>query len=574
MLENLLDRIGDWNPQLLREIKGRLNPRNLIIVSSLSLIGQFFLHLLYQAQLPEKTGTYNRYCIGTPPQGTESYNYSSYNYCVENLAGQLTLNWQLWWFDIFTVLSFISFFVLLVGGVYMLVNDLTIEENRGTLNFIRLTPQTAKNILIGKILGVPSLIYFLAGLALPLHFYAGLSAHIPLGFLLLFYITLITACGLFYSVSLLYSLVSASLVGFKTWLISGAVLMYLWIMNAVIMGYSIASNTPFDWFIVFYPGTILLYLSQATELNPSVIGHLDPNNLNQLSWYNQTLWTNAFSGIALMLLNYGVCTYFVTRCLQRRFHNPITPPLSKIHSYALTACYTIVFLGFVMHFNNPNNYRPDFEDNLTMFQVFSVGYFLALIAGLSPHREVLNDWARYRHQQKPELHALWKDLLLGDRSPSSLALVVNLFICLMITVPTILVFNDGMNSLQLIAGIVLGLTTILIYGVLAQWLLLAKNAKRSVIAIAVISGIIIFPILALGILRMEPTSDYLPWLLTFVPLAAIKDAVFPAILMTFVAQVLMVSVITGQMTRQLKKAGESQTHNALNTTSKQLSSNL
>jgi len=62
---NLLDRIGDWNPQLLREIKGRLKFRNIAIAAVTSLVGQLLLFLFWAGQQPSYssyggTGTYCR----------------------------------------------------------------------------------------------------------------------------------------------------------------------------------------------------------------------------------------------------------------------------------------------------------------------------------------------------------------------------------------------------------------------------------------------------------------------------------------------------------------------------------
>ncbi|MDF0556105.1 hypothetical protein [Kamptonema sp. UHCC 0994] len=36
-----LETIGNWNPQLFRELKGRFNFRNIALVSATSLLGQF-----------------------------------------------------------------------------------------------------------------------------------------------------------------------------------------------------------------------------------------------------------------------------------------------------------------------------------------------------------------------------------------------------------------------------------------------------------------------------------------------------------------------------------------------------
>ena len=47
-----LDPLGDWNPQLLRELKGRLKPRNLILAGVLSLLGQFLLFMSFLVRIP------------------------------------------------------------------------------------------------------------------------------------------------------------------------------------------------------------------------------------------------------------------------------------------------------------------------------------------------------------------------------------------------------------------------------------------------------------------------------------------------------------------------------------------
>ena len=113
---------------------------------------------------------------------------------------------QMWWRDhweyIFLTLSAVFIFVLLVGGTYLLINNLAQEENRGTLNFIRLSPQSEKNILIGKMLGVPILVYIVTFAAFPLHFIAGRSANIATSYILFFYTILAASCIFFYSLAL------------------------------------------------------------------------------------------------------------------------------------------------------------------------------------------------------------------------------------------------------------------------------------------------------------------------------------------------------------------------------------
>ena len=66
---NWIDWLGDTNPQLLRELKGRLKPRNLFITVTISLLGQFLLFMFFQNDLPNPVEgvreVYNYYCRGS-----------------------------------------------------------------------------------------------------------------------------------------------------------------------------------------------------------------------------------------------------------------------------------------------------------------------------------------------------------------------------------------------------------------------------------------------------------------------------------------------------------------------------
>lgn len=117
-----LDRIGDLNPQMWREIKGRFKPRNLIIAAIISLLGQFVMLMIAMGGLPTddrdlglENKIYSKYCTGPSQE------------CLQDSLGYFVVNWQLWWIEIFTVLSVIGIFVLLVAGTYMLISDLAKE---------------------------------------------------------------------------------------------------------------------------------------------------------------------------------------------------------------------------------------------------------------------------------------------------------------------------------------------------------------------------------------------------------------------------------------------------------------
>ncbi len=186
MALNLVNQLGDLNPQVFRELKGRLKPRNVLITVAISLVGQLLLLMSLASQLPvvkDLKPVHNRYCHG---YAKEYHN----PLCVPDSLGDFQINWQLWWQDVFIWLSMIGIFALLVVGTYLLLSDLSKEESRGTLNFLRLTPQSSQSILGGKLLGVPVLLYLAAVLALPLHLWSTVAGNISLIKIFCFYLVL------------------------------------------------------------------------------------------------------------------------------------------------------------------------------------------------------------------------------------------------------------------------------------------------------------------------------------------------------------------------------------------------
>ncbi|MGI8501176.1 MAG: ABC transporter permease, partial [Hassallia sp.] len=187
MMLNLIDKLGDWNPQLLRELKGRLKIFNVAIALIISLLGQLVLFLFQFKDFPgENYSLVGQYCrlsksyiqqqdtlyrqsstlntaisslnknkgfdkaslldLQTQFKSTNAKLQALSKYFSENFCPTDQLDMQLWWRDhweyIFLSLSVIFIFTLLVAGTYLLINNLATEERRGTLNFIRLSPQS------------------------------------------------------------------------------------------------------------------------------------------------------------------------------------------------------------------------------------------------------------------------------------------------------------------------------------------------------------------------------------------------------------------------------------------------
>lgn len=552
MFSRLLDRIGDWNPQLFRELKGRLVPRNLALFTAISLGGQILLYLSFQSSLPSQGAITNRYCLGSPP-GQPASN----NTCIRDWLGHWILNRELWWLDLFVTLSTIGIFALLVVGTYLLVADLAREERNGTLNFIRSSPQSARSIFLGKMLGVPILLYLVGGLALPLHLTSGLAAGIPLPLILAFYGILLASCAFFYSLALWFGSIASGLSGFQAFIGSGILLWSSSMMAAVAQSDTAGlPHTPFDWLLLFYPGRSLAYLVDSTFLPPRTVGYFNLDHLADTLWYGQPLWENPWTGIGFILFNYGLWTYWLAQSLKRRFRNPTATWWSKPQSYWMSLSFVAISAGFVLQ-------ERGTADNLIVLQFFCVGFGLLSIAALSPQRQALQDWARYRHQSGPDRRQLFRDLIRGEKSPSTAAIAINMGIILLYLLPAIGLFPLGSDRLPLLASFVLVSGTVLMGAAITQLMLMLKTPKRGLAAAGATGTFLVLPVICLGLLGLSPHRLPEPWLLTFLPMVAVESASAAAVFLSLLGQWLAIALLGLQMARQLQEAGQSATQTLL-----------
>ncbi|MEL4894588.1 hypothetical protein [Crocosphaera sp. Alani8] len=566
MLITYIDKIGDWNPQLMRELKGRFKIRNLSIAVIIAVSIQILLLIGFTGQLPIDSITTpqrSRYCTATPP----GRYYGDNLLCIQDLLGNWIINWQLWWLDVFKILSVVGLFILLVAGTYLLIADLSKEKSRGTLNFISLSPRSSQNILLGKILGVPSIIYLLCAVLSPLHLIAGFKANISPGLILSYYLGIIISCAFFYSLSLLFGLVISGLGGFQSFLYSGLVLMFLSVTTSVLFSSSdFISHTPLDWIMLFYPGTILAYLVESTYI-PVKTANIDYETLHQFAWYGKQFWHNSFLGISFIFANYSLGIYWISRALNRRFRNPNATCINKIDSYKMSASFIIIATGFVFQSGGSRDIEYHIIENIVVLQIFIVAFACLLIAALSPSRQSLYDWARYRHQNHDNSRSLVRDLILGEKSPSPLAIALNLGIMFAYLIPTTLIAPLD-HPFSLLLGLFISLNILIIYAVVGQRILLFKLPKPDLIATGVIAILMFIPPLMFSILGLEPSETITPWLFTIFGVAAFNSDLhlltLTSVIFPLLSQWLLIALGTTEMSKRLQKAGESETRLLLN----------
>ncbi|WP_242040356.1 hypothetical protein [Anabaena subtropica] len=546
-------KLGEWNPQLLREIKGRGKVRDILLAVAVSLLGQIVLFMYFQAQLPyhaDSSFAYNhKYC--------KSDTLSEPLQCIFDSYDNVIINWQLWCQDVFSMLSLIGVFILLVGGTFLLINDLATEERRDTLNFVRLSPQPPQSILIGKMLGVPIILYLVLLLAIPFHLWLGLKAQIPLSQIFSFYGILIIAGFFYYSGALLFSLVGTWLGGFQAWLGSGLVLGFLLFTKEALRDSSIV-NYPIIIIRLFNPYYFIPHYSKVSQLS-------------RFHWFALPIGASFAITVCFSVLLYLLGTYFIWESLQRCYRDPNSTMLSKKQSYLLTSSFTLITLGCTnwgAAFTEGYYQSSLMKENIAFLMFLDFGLFLYLIAALTPNRQTLQDWSRYRHiysSQKLDNSKLIKDLIWGEKSPAILAIAINALIAITCLVFFILIVSSPVNDkYKALLALVFAGSLAIIYAALAQLVLLMKNEQRILWANGMLGAVIILPPIVLGLLLSNPSNQSVLWLLSVAsPLVILYPGGAYIVTTTMFLALLghggILGLILFQITSQLKKFGESAT---------------
>ncbi len=513
-----LDRIGNWNPQLLREIRGKLKLRNLIVAIGLSLLFQVLLLLFYSQRIPSED-------------------------CYVQMRGfGCTTSWQTWWLEQFRIITWTEPFILFLTGVYSLVADLSLEDFKGTLNFIRISPRSSISILMGKIMGVPLLAYICIGLSIPYHLMTAIGAGVPIAFLLSFYVLMLGTAFLLFSASLLLALLSGWQAKFGGQVSAGALLFsfvtFIWFAPA------------FMWWNIFTTWSSFGNILVGGRLNPI-----------QTEWWYLSITSNIWTSHIFTIVNLVILSLAIWRVLERRFHNPNATLISKGQSYVLTTYLQILMLGFCMQtgFANKGSYG-DFDFMLLLFIYISNCFlFLAAIAALTPPRQALLDWVRFGALSTTEEHSsgfgyILRDLIWSDKSPAPIAIALNLVFT---QVPILIWVNSWTNSsIRDKAMVVVGsfVLTILLFSLISQLGFFLKTRNPSAWVTGIISALIFLPVLIMLSLSISPDRYAGLWLFFGYPWLVVSKIQLSEIILAFVGQISVIIALTLQLIYQLQRA--------------------
>jgi len=465
------DRIGNWNPQLLRELKSRLNSSSFLIAITISIVVQLLVSIYFRNKL-------------------------------------------------FLYIGLVDIWLLIVAGTYLIVRDLAIEKNNGTLEFIRFSPQSPQKIIIGKILGVPIVIYGIVIFTLPFHLWAGIASQISLSRILIFYGFLVVSCFLFYSASILYALVGCWLNGIQPWLFGGIISLWIWLSL-------IYSNRNYRFQVLFSPTNIfdLTFSDESLALPDTIFFYL----------------------MGIVVFNYAFWTYWIWQALKRSFPNPRATLLTKKQSYVLAVCFGV--LRFVFTDDVSDNDWGEYIYGVLDSSLAQLSLFLFLIVALSPHRQALLDWVRFSQQRLTRKKGLWNrtlvhDLLWDERSPALVTIAINLLITVPCIVPWISSWNEYyFKDFQQVMWVVLPLEAglILIFAVIAQLMLLTATRRPAFLSLC-IPGVIIF------------------WIVIAYCLMWHYDYIFLFLFLLF-CELCVLILLVRQLRRQLQRQLESLTRN-------------
>jgi hypothetical protein len=568
-LGKIVDRVGDSNPQIFRELKERLTPRNLGIAIVASLLIQGFTLLYFNGQIPvaapevasiERLETnrsptdnqlrandqvYSKYCQGSQKDARTDR-------CQLDSNGSFKINWRIWRSDVANCLSWIISFGTILGSVYMLVADLVREEKRGTLNFIRLSPQSAQKIFIGKILGVPILVYLAAALMLPLHVSLGLSAGGTLPLFVSWYATIGATWWLFASAAVLYTILGGGQAIVTTMGTALALCFALGIVN----NHLVEAINGIQW---------------RTQISESWFG---------LPIHRSALYFDAFEiGCCL------VASYWVWQALDRRYLNPTATAIGKQQSYLINLCWQLWIGGFALPllFADPVQYWRTRQ----LLSWLAIADFMALllsIALLLPSKQALQDWSSHRRERTHLGRKFWqrdlvRDLMSNDKSPALLTIAINVGMAMAVWLPVSLLANikipTGMKfddwsapniELKLAAAVCIAAALMLIYATIAHLGLFLKVKKRNVWIVAIVGGLTVLPLI--GAYVLSPTrvpTGLAAIFILFSPFAPIglSQLSLGTIFASFVAQLGVFATLARQLQRQLQISGRSQSQELL-----------
>ena len=229
----------------------------------------------------------------------------------------------------------------------------------------------------------------------------------------------------------------------------------------------------------------------------------------------------------------------------------------------------MLFGFFISNNLSKSTDRFSLFDKIEQLYILNTVVVLGLMAILSPHRQTIQDWARYRRERVSHSKGfwnkhLWSDLLWGEKSPAILAIAINLVMSATTSVFLILFRNvtgvSNFNRNQALLGVALFICLMMIYATIAQIMLMIKTPKRSFWTIGTIGAAIFLPPIILSMLRIGVShhKTFL-WLFSSWPWYGVQNSATTTIFMTCLGELSILALLNIHLVKQVRLMGESAT---------------
>ncbi|NEQ41862.1 MAG: hypothetical protein F6K40_39060 [Okeania sp. SIO3I5] len=275
----------------------------------------------------------------------------------------------------------------------------------------------------------------------------------------------------------------------------------------------------------------------------------------------------------IIILGIVLGSYWIWQAVNRRYRNPDATFISKKQSYLLMGCFQVYLLLFFLGIDIEYQSTELLQQSLIFLCIFNLFWFLLVIAMLSPQRQSIQDWARYRHQQvnndetaivKGLAISLKQDLIWSEKSPALVAIGIHLIITAVIWISWILFWQDNTMKLPAILTLILSFNLILIYAVIAQFILLIKVKKPAIWATGILGSFIFLQPVGLMLMSITPNSYPNWWLFSTFPWLYFDNSLAIApMLIAIISQWSVLILATFLLTRKIQKLGASNSQKLL-----------
>ncbi len=483
-----VEQVGNWNPQLLREWRGRLKVRTILATLGLSAVLQFLAVLMNPSYSPIQSPSVD-------------------------------------WADLFETLTWLGIpYLFLAWGSFLLIQDFTQEAKRETFNFIRMSPRSGFQILWGKILGVPILPWIALLSVIPLHVITTVQVDGSLSFLVSYYSLLAAMSFLWFSCVSFFTISGSKRYPATAFLLVGVVASIL--------------ITPL----------ILIWLTELVwqPCFPNLNFNYDRYG-SHYEWFFFPITSHGWGAHGFQLFQIGIGLKFVWHALLRIYRNPTTTSLSKPLSYGLVAYTQVFLLGFMTQSDLVGQATFHPEDINIIIYLIDGALSLSLILMLCPGRQLLMDWTRYDRSRGQH----WSDLIWGDKSPAPVAMGLNMGLIYLFLMPWLWILFGGDYLAHSLLLLPLG-GLVILYSLVYQRIVASNLRHADAWAIGTLIGLLLLPILGLVSLQINPNQEALPWtLLLGVPLDY-QDTMSAEFMIGIGLQWLLIALLACSLNQHLK----------------------